>query len=665
MTSPTPLRSRSDIFLKRSGDAGTVKTGPRRADHLRVDRDRTPAAPWADRWRARPAAALAVRAAAVVLPLAAGLGVARAGVVLLAGVPGGRVLGLLAGVAVALAGRRSARPAVALATLLALDLPFPGPAPSRARLALTDPRAAVRRARTSRTADAAANAAAVGGLIAVAGAHDRRHRHRLRRVLAVARVLGGTLGLDRADADRLAWAALLADVGKLGVDDDILRRSSSPTAAQWEVLRRHPDDGALLAAPLLPLLGDWGAAVRHHHERWDGTGYPDALAGPAIPYPARVVALADAYESMTQARPYRAPLATRAARAEVVRCAGTQFDPEVVAAFLRAPLVPLLRATGAVTLLAGLPLLGSLARVGSQGVVAAAGAPAVAVAASTAVVLGGVAATGGLGPADATGPGTAAAPPATQSPDPDGSTPGPDGPTTTRAAPTGSAPATRTTVAATSSGTPSGRHTATTPADRPTTTRPTARPTDRPTTDRPTTDRPTDRPTTTRTVPATTTTHPTSRTTTRTTTPTSSTSRTTTRSPGPTMTSTTPTTGPTPGSPDASGSPYAVPAQRPVDDHPTTMLPAMRVPAEGPVAPRIRIHPPGATDLPAAGFSWPVVLGLDYEARLDDGRWLACEEQWCALFIDLPRGPHRFYVRSVDPSSGARSEIARYDWTVS
>ena len=95
------------------------------------------------------------------------------------------------------------------------------------------------------------------------------------------------------------------------------------------------------------------------------------------------------------------------------------------------------------------------------------------------------------------------------------------------------------------------------------------------------------------------------------------------------------------------------------------MLPAMRVPAEGPVAPRIRYAPPSATDLPAAAFSWPVELGLDYEARLDDGRWLPCEERWCALFIDLPRGPHRFYVRAVDPGSGARSEIARYDWVVS
>jgi hypothetical protein len=615
-----------------------------------VERDRTSAPPWADRWRARPVAALAVRGAAVVLPLAAGFAVARAGVVLLAGVPGGRALGVLAGVAVALAGRRSARPAVALGTLLALDLPFPGPAPSRARLALTDPRAAVRRARTSRTADAAANAAALVGLIAVAGAHDRRHRHRLRRVLAVSRVLGGALDLPAAERDRLAWAALLADVGKLGVDDDILRRAWSPTAAQWEVLRRHPDDGARLAAPLLPLLGAWGSAVRHHHERWDGTGYPDGLAGAAIPYPARVVALADAYESMTQARPYRAPLATRAARREVVRCAGSQFDPDVVASFLRAPLVPLLRATGAVTLLANLPLLGALARIGSQGVVAAAGAPAVAVAASTAVVLGGVAATGGLGAANGAtdeaagrpGPTATATHAPSRSPGPEGSTPDPGEPTTTRTASPVRTTSTSTRPVTTSTPTsPTRRSTrATAPATTPAT-RPTTRPTTPPTTP----PRPTTRTST--------------RTTSPTTGPTSPTSRTTTRSPGPTMTSTT-----TSGSPDASGSPFAVPAPRD-DEHATTMLPAMRAPAEGPVAPRIRIAPPGATDLPAAGFSWPVVLGLDYESRLDDGRWLPCEERWCALFIDLPQGPHRFYVRSVDPTSGARSEIARYDWVVS
>lgn len=130
------------------------------------------------------------------------------------------------------------------------------------------------------------------------------------------------------------------------------------------------------------------------------------------------------------------------------------------------------------------------------------------------------------------------------------------------------------------------------------------------------------------------------------------------------MTSTTPTTGTTPGSPGASGSASAMAAARD-DEHPTTLLPAMRAPSEGPVAPRIRISPPAATDLPAAGFSWPAAPGLDYEARLDESRWLPCEERWCALFIDLPQGPHRFYVRSVDPASGARSEISRYDWVVS
>ncbi|WP_088317315.1 HD-GYP domain-containing protein, partial [Kineosporia sp. R_H_3] len=362
-----------------------------------MDGDRTPAtAPHANRWQARPVAALALRAASTVVPLLVGVLVARAAVGAAPALPGGRALAALLGVGTALAGRRAARPVVALATLLRLGLAFPGPAPHRAALALQRPRTVVRRARTSRTGTAADNAAALAALLAVVGAHDRRHRHHTRRVVALCALLADRLGLPAPDRDRLAWAALLHDVGALAVDDDILDKAGRPTPAQWQVLRRHPEDGARLAAPLVPWLGPWGAAVRNHHERWDGTGYPDGLGGGAIPLAARVVGLADAYESMTAARPYRAPLATRAARAEVVRCRGSQFDPDVVDALLAVPVPRLLRATGLVSLLANLPMLGTLAMIGRQGVAAAAVPQAAAVAASTAVVLGGVAVTGGL-----------------------------------------------------------------------------------------------------------------------------------------------------------------------------------------------------------------------------------------------------------------------------
>lgn len=94
------------------------------------------------------------------------------------------------------------------------------------------------------------------------------------------------------------------------------------------------------------------------------------------------------------------------------------------------------------------------------------------------------------------------------------------------------------------------------------------------------------------------------------------------------------------------------------------MLPAMRPPSEGPVAPRIAIAPPGSTDLPAAGFLWNGVTGLGYESRLDDGPWLPATDGWFAVFIDLAAGPHHFYVRSVDPHDGSRSAAARYDWVV-
>lgn len=97
---------------------------------------------------------------------------------------------------------------------------------------------------------------------------------------------------------------------------------------------------------------------------------------------------------------------------------------------------------------------------------------------------------------------------------------------------------------------------------------------------------------------------------------------------------------------------------------PTSALPAVRTPAPGgPPAPRVTQCPPGATDLPAAAFSWVAVPGLVYESRLDDGPWQVGHGGWFTLFIDLPAGPHRFYLRAVD-AGGARSQVSRYDWVV-
>src|SRR5713101_3022716 len=99
-------------------------------------------------------------------------------------------------------------------------------------------------------------------------------------------------------------------------------------------MKRHPEFGARIIAGI-PFLEDVARIVRHHHERWDGMGYPDGLSGKAIPTGARIFAVADSFDAMTSDRPYRRSLLIDAARAEIDRCSGTQFDPSVVTAFLR------------------------------------------------------------------------------------------------------------------------------------------------------------------------------------------------------------------------------------------------------------------------------------------------------------------------------------------
>jgi HD-GYP domain-containing protein (c-di-GMP phosphodiesterase class II) len=128
-------------------------------------------------------------------------------------------------------------------------------------------------------------------------------------------------------------AGVLHDIGKLGIADAILQKPGKLTEAEWAEIRRHPELGArILDHANLRDVATW---VRGHHERVDGAGYPDGLAGDRIPLESRILAVADTYEAMTADRPYRGAMDPAAARAELERCAGTQFDRDVVAAFLR------------------------------------------------------------------------------------------------------------------------------------------------------------------------------------------------------------------------------------------------------------------------------------------------------------------------------------------
>lgn len=147
-----------------------------------------------------------------------------------------------------------------------------------------------------------------------------------RGVAELSLLIGRRLGLP---ADRLALlhlGAIVHDVGKVVVPRGILAKADALTAREWEVVRRHPAAGERLLerkveAAVLEV-------VRHHHERWDGRGYPAGLAGLAIPLTARIVAVADAFHAMVQQRPYRRALTRAEALLEVARHEGTQFDPD-------------------------------------------------------------------------------------------------------------------------------------------------------------------------------------------------------------------------------------------------------------------------------------------------------------------------------------------------
>ncbi len=124
------------------------------------------------------------------------------------------------------------------------------------------------------------------------------------------------------------------DVGKLQVSADILSKPGKPTDEEWSEVRSHPALGGELLAPLTPWLGGWIRAAADHHERFDGGGYPNGLAGEEISLGGRIVAVADAYDVMTAVRSYKTPSSPEIARAEIAANAGSQFDPDVVRAFL-------------------------------------------------------------------------------------------------------------------------------------------------------------------------------------------------------------------------------------------------------------------------------------------------------------------------------------------
>ena len=153
-----------------------------------------------------------------------------------------------------------------------------------------------------------------------------------RRVVEYSLKMGRFLKFSDEDLLRLCHGALLHDIGKIGVPDAILHKPGPLTDEEWNVMRTHPQLGALMVADVRQ-LEKAREVILAHHERYDGKGYPNGLVADAVPLPARVFTIADAFDAMISDRPYRKALSLAEARAEVSRCSGTQFDPEAVAAF--------------------------------------------------------------------------------------------------------------------------------------------------------------------------------------------------------------------------------------------------------------------------------------------------------------------------------------------
>jgi HD-GYP domain-containing protein (c-di-GMP phosphodiesterase class II) len=187
-----------------------------------------------------------------------------------------------------------------------------------------------RRARFRRREDVLTS---VRALVAAVHARDERTGEHSRAVVPLANGVARRLGLAPDEAATVQHVALLHDVGKIGIPDGVLLKPGPLSEREWSTMRRHPVIGERIVRGIEP-LEHLARAIRAEHERWDGRGYPDGLAGHAIPLASRIVLACDAFHAMTSDRPYRAALPSGAALAELAGGAGTQFDPLVVDALI-------------------------------------------------------------------------------------------------------------------------------------------------------------------------------------------------------------------------------------------------------------------------------------------------------------------------------------------
>jgi putative nucleotidyltransferase with HDIG domain len=156
------------------------------------------------------------------------------------------------------------------------------------------------------------------------------------RVAALSKMLAQQFGLDDAQVERIYMAGILHDVGKIGVPEAVLKKPGKLTVEEFEQMKKHPAIGAKILQDVKQIQ-DIIPGVLHHHERFDGRGYPYGLSGHNIPLMGRIICLADCFDAMTSTRTYRKAMPLEVTLADIRRCSGTQFDPALTEAFLSIP----------------------------------------------------------------------------------------------------------------------------------------------------------------------------------------------------------------------------------------------------------------------------------------------------------------------------------------
>jgi putative nucleotidyltransferase with HDIG domain len=174
----------------------------------------------------------------------------------------------------------------------------------------------------------------IGALAEAVDARDKYTSNHSKRVRLISVDIGREMRVSAAELEALEWGGLLHDVGKIGVPDSVLLKQGKLTREERMIMNAHPVLGAQIIGPVDRLAAEL-PVIRHHHEWYNGSGYPDRLLGDEIPRLARILHVADAFEAMTADRPYRKALSTEQALSELRKFAGVQFDPEIVDAFVR------------------------------------------------------------------------------------------------------------------------------------------------------------------------------------------------------------------------------------------------------------------------------------------------------------------------------------------